>query len=234
MANTQRNKALPELQVQPIALARAKVLSERHHYMGTAPKGAVVSFGLFHKKVLRGFFTFGHAATTTNKVARVLDQAGIAETLEKKSFLEMQRMWIDDVLGHNTESFALSRVMEHLRTLGVRLVVTHAGGCKDDVGIVYQSSGWLYFGSSPCNDFYLTTDGKYRNISSAMRFGRVKTKNAKEAAYELFGAGELLKTRRFLYVYPIAKTLRRKLTPHVVTPLPKDSAKPRYKQKWVQ
>ena len=67
----------------------------------------------------------------------------------------MQRLWISDDYGHNSESYVLALTMKLLKEkTDLKVVFTHAGGCKNDCGIVYQASAWLYFGKDVCNDFY--------------------------------------------------------------------------------
>ena len=197
--------------------------------MKTYPNGVYLNLGVFYDGRCLGVLSFGYAASTGKKIKKY---CGVE--LNKNQYLEMMRMWIDDSLGHNTESYVLSKAMATLKSMGVLLVFTHAGGCKNDCGFVYQSSSWLYFGREPCNDFYHCKDGSYKNISSAMRFGRidVKGKTAQQIGEELFGEGKILKSWRYNYAYPIAKSLRKKLN-KIHQDYPKVSEDYRYKQEWV-
>jgi hypothetical protein len=226
--NTTRNEQLAQLTVAPISREDAKRIVTSRHYMRTFPQGAKMYFGVFVAASCVGVCVLGYSSATDAKVQKLVDGLG------RHEYLEMQRLWVSDACGHNTESRALSLVMRQLRGAGVRLVVTHAGGCKNDCGIVYQASAWLYFGRSPCRDFYLTTDGEFRNLVAAMRFGRVKTKgrSREDIARELFGAGELVDSWRYLYVYPIDKGIRRRLS-KTCEPYPKESARHRFNQAWV-
>ena len=148
----------------------------------------------------------------------------------------MQRLWIHDKMGHSTESYTLARLIDLLKArTKLKLIVTHAGGCKDDCGIVYQASAWLYFGSSKCDDFYLTKAGEYKNMISAMRFGRISTKGKtkQQVGEELFGKGEVVNAHRHLYAYPIHKGIRRRLS-KIAQKYPKHSKHFRYNQQWVE
>ena len=99
---------------------------------------------------------------------------------------------------------------------------------------MYQSSAWLYFGRSKCDDFYLTADGKYKNIVAELRFGRVKGKGKtkQQVGEEAFGPGKIIDAWRYAYVYPIDRGLRRKLS-KVAHEYPKQSAHYRFRQEFV-
>lgn len=209
--------------------AVAKAACERYHYMKTYPSGAKVNVAIMDGKQLVGICVFGYSSATDAKVAR------IAYGIEKGQYLEMQRLWISDDYGHNTESYSLARIIKKLQNdYPLKLIVTHAGGCKDDCGIVYQASGWLYFGATKCDDFFLTNSGEYRNMIAAMRFGRVsaKGKTKQQVGEELFGAGCVVNAHRYFYVYPIDKAIRRRLS-KTTLPYPKQSAVFRKDQQWV-
>lgn len=207
----------------------AKQICETKHYMKTYPSGSKVNISLTDNNKIVGIIVFGYSSQTDKKINKV------SYGLEKNQYLEMQRLWISDDYGHNTESFILAKTIKKLsQDYDLKMIVTHAGGCKDDCGIVYQASGWLYFGASKCNDFYKTKAGEYKNMIAPMRFGRVETKNKsfQEIGQELFGDGQLVYAHRYFYVYPIEKSIRRRLT-KLALPYPKTSASFRRDQQWV-
>jgi hypothetical protein len=209
--------------------AVAKQVCETRHYMRTYPQGAKVNIAIMDGKRVVGICVFGYSSATEQKVAR------IAYGISRHQYLEMQRLWISDDYGHNTESWSLARIIRKLHSdYDLKCIVTHAGGCKDDCGIVYQASGWLYFGSSKCDDFYLTEAGEYKNMVAALRFGRAsaKGKTKQQVGEELFGPGSVVNAHRYFYVYPIDKAIRRRLT-KVAQPYPKQSAVFRRDQQWV-
>lgn len=216
--------------IKPVNLTEAKKLIKIYHYMKTAPAGALLAFGIYHEqfKGLQGIAIFGKSATTNTKCK-------LFPEVNPNNILEMQRLWISDALGHNAESKTLRLMMNKIKQAykQIKLVFTYAGGCKNDCGIVYQSSGFMYLGAEKCEDFYLTDKGEYKNIINVLRFSKapanLKTKEAK--AYYVYGKGQLLKTRRYFYFYPIDKGLRRKMASKCL-PFPKNSDVFRKDQKW--
>jgi hypothetical protein len=227
--NTTPNPDLARLTVRPLARADAVRIVKAKHYMRTFPQGSRVHLAVMDGRRAVGVVVLGYATHTAAKVERL-----VGRKLKRREYLEMQRLWVSDAYGHSTESYVLARVMRLLRKEGVRLVVTHAGGCKNDCGFVYQASAWLYFGRERCRDFYQLETGEFRNMVAAMRFGRVKVKGKtpQQIGEELFGPGQLVDSWRYLYAYPIDRGLRRRLTP-TAQPYPKESAIYRYDQEWV-
>lgn len=207
----------------------AKQICETKHYMKTYPSGSKVNISLTDNNKIVGIIVFGYSSQTDKKINKV------SYGLQKNQYLEMQRLWISDDYGHNTESYILAKAIKKLsQDYDLQMIVTHAGGCKDDCGIVYQASGWLYFGASKCNDFYETESGEYKNMIAPIRFGRVNTKDKshQEIGQELFGNGKVVYAHRYFYVYPINKSIRRRLG-KLALPFPKISANFRKDQQWV-
>jgi hypothetical protein len=224
------NSQLAECAVHPIGLHDAKKITTEKHYMKTWPQGAACAFGMFYKGRCVGCMVAGYSPTTERKVKKWCTK------IQHNQYIELQRTWISDAMGHNSESWMMARVMRILKASGVWLVLTHSGGCKDDVGFIFQASGWLYFGCDPCSDFYETNKGEFKNLVSAMRFGRVPKDVLKlgpqAIGAHLFGEGKIVNARRHLYIYPIKKGIRRRLMKKTL-PFPKNPAIFRQGQKWI-
>lgn len=221
-----------KIRVINIDRVSAKEAVQNFHYMKTFPAGAQVYFGILHEGMtgLKGVAVFGNSTATKAKTKLFPDSVG------PENIIEMQRLWISDDLGHNAESKVLSLIMAKFKTHAkhIKVVWTYAGGCKDDCGIVYQSSGFMYLGSEECDDFYLTEKGEYKNIINALRFGKAPKhmKDRGEIAAYLYGPGKFIKAHRHYYFYPIDKAVRRKMMSKT-KPFPKHSAVYRLNQKWV-
>jgi hypothetical protein len=223
------NKQLDEIVVKVIDSKMAKAYTIKNHYMKTFPNPKVC-FGVFFRKKLSGVISFGMSTATEKKIKKILPKVNQGE------FLEMQRMNILDILGHNAESYVLGKIYSLFKkNTKVKVLITHAGGCKNDCGIIYQASSWLYFGKEKCEDFYLTEAGEYKNIIAPMRFGRVPKgiKGAQNVGEYLFGKGQLIKSYRYFYLYPLNKGVRSYLEKKALD-YPKDSAVFRKNQEWIQ
>jgi len=221
------NPQLKNISVKVIDSKTAKEYTIKNHYMKTFPIPKVC-FGVFYKNRLSGVLTFGESTATKEKVKKIIPN------IKDNEFIEMQRMNLLDVLGMNAESYVLGKVYELFKkNTKVKVLITHAGGCKNDCGIIYQSSSWLYFGKDKCEDFYLTKSGEYKNIIAPLKFGRVpkEIKGGQKVGEYLFGEGELIKSFRYLYIYPINKGIRSFLEKKALK-YPKDSNVFRKNQQW--
>lgn len=223
------NEQLKDVTVKIINSKIAKEYTIKNHYMKTFPNPKVC-FGVFYLGKLYGVITFGYSTATKEKIKKYIPN------IKDGEFIEMQRMNIHDILGFNAESFVLGKIYELFKkNTKIKVLVTHAGGCKNDCGIIYQSSSWLYFGKDDCNDFYLTKNNEYKNIIAPMRFGRVPKgiKGGQNIGEYLFGEGQIIESYRYLYLYPLQKGLRKFLEKKSLE-YPKDSSIFRKNQKWVE
>jgi hypothetical protein len=198
--------------------------------MQTAPSGAKLAFGVFYRnlKGVKGVCILGKSSGTDKKTKTF-------PGTKPENIIEMQRLWISDTLGHNAESKTLSLIVAMIKKhyKQIHVIVTYAGGCKNDCGIVYQSSGFMYLGFEKCKDFFLTDKGEYKNIINVLMFGKAPKhlKTNQEKAEHVYGKGKLLDTRRYFYFYPIHKGLRRRMDSKTL-PYPKNSDLFRKDQQW--
>jgi len=221
------NEQLKDIKVKVIDSKTAKNYTINNHYMKTFPIPKVC-FGVFYNNKLSGVLTFGTSTATKEKIKKFLPK------IEDDEYIEMQRMNILDILGQNSESYVLGKVYELFKkNTKIKVLITHAGGCKNDCGIIYQSSSWMYFGKQKCDDFYLTKNGEYKNIIAPMRFGRVpkNIKGGQNVGEYLFGEGQIINSYRYLYLYPLNKGIRIYLQ-NKTLPYPKDRKIFRKNQEW--
>lgn len=208
----------------------AKKMVVNFHYMKTFPAGSFLYFGIKHEGMngLVGVAVFGKSSGTDAKTK-------LFDDVESNNIIEMQRLWISDALGANAESKTLSLIIDKIKKNypNIKILWTYAGGCKDDCGIVYQSSGFMFLGSEDCFDFYLTKRGEYKNLISAKRFGKAKKGlTDQQIGEDLYGEGQIVYAKRHYYFYPISKPIRRKMLGKC-KPFPKTSKNFRKDQKWV-
>ncbi len=70
---------------------------------------------------------------------------GSITRLESKQCIELNRLWIDDALGKNTETWLMAQSFDILRSRGYRLVQSFADG-RLGVGTMYQAANFTYHG----------------------------------------------------------------------------------------
>lgn len=63
---------------------------------------------------------------------------------------ELARLWLDDMLPHNSESWFIARGVHHVRVSHpeVRCLVSYADPAAGHVGTIYRAANWTYDGLS--------------------------------------------------------------------------------------
>lgn len=191
-------------------VAREMIVNNHYSHKWNTLFG-VVNYGIFKGDELLGVAAYGHPMNPTS-------WAAVAE-LPAGHCLELNRLWIDDALGANTETWFMGQTFKHLRASGYELVQSFADG-RLGVGTIYQAANFTYHG-------YHTTAFHRDTKTGTVYHGTPFSNTAKAASMvrcnALFPAGcvETFQTRTYRYLYPLNKKARRavKLPSH---PYPKE------------
>jgi hypothetical protein len=125
--------------IKPISYQLAMEIVIREHYLHrTAPVS--MAFGLFYKDFIlpSGVATYGIPPSST--LLR-----GICGDDEKENVYELNRLWVDDKIGTNAESFLISKSMKFLDK---QIIISFADTSQKHVGVIYQACNFLYTGLS--------------------------------------------------------------------------------------
>ena len=115
-----------------------KMIVEYHYLHRRAP--CRYSFGLFDKNndELVGCIMYGTPASRSL-------QKGICGVEEANNVIELTRLWIDDKVGKNAESFLIGNTIPLTKE---DILVSYAEDGQGHVGYVYQATNWIYTGLS--------------------------------------------------------------------------------------
>ena len=124
--------------VEPIERSTAQDIVVANHYLHRkAP--CSVAFGLFDPSgKLMGVVMYG---TPSSSALR----AGVAGPDEANNVVELTRLWVDDAVPKNGESYLIGNSVKHA---GKDIVVSFSETSEKQVGVVYQATNWLYTGLS--------------------------------------------------------------------------------------
>lgn len=125
---------MTDLSVAAVPSKLAREVVEAKHYLRRKPPVSF-AFGLFDGSELVGVCTFGVPAS------RHLQQS--AAPSEPSAVIELNRLWVDDAMPRNTESWFVSRC---LAMLPARIVVSYADTAEGHVGHVYRALNFRYAG----------------------------------------------------------------------------------------
>lgn len=167
----------------------ANKMVENFHYLHRKPQNKY-SFGLFEKNTneLVGCIIYGTPASRSL-------QKGICGEEYANEVIELVRLWIDDKVGRNAESFLIGNTIKMIPN---RIIVSYAEHGVGHVGYVYQATNWIYTGmSEKRTDVQIDgkTGGHARHICD--QYGGQK--NAREILGDRFKLIERPRKHRYIY-----------------------------------
>lgn len=109
----------------------------KHYLHRKAPVS--VAFGMFDNSgQLVGVVTYGVPASSTLL-------KGVCGADEASNVYELNRLWVDDSVPKNGESYLIGNTLVQLDR---EIVVSYADTSQGHTGIVYQATNWFYTGLS--------------------------------------------------------------------------------------
>jgi hypothetical protein len=128
-----------EYEIRKISYKEAMdIVTERHYLRRKCPVSH--AFGLVCKSDLEivGVVTYGVSPSSTLL-------KGICGPEEAKNVYELNRLWVDDRVPKNGESYLVANT---IKLLDREIIVSFADSSQKHVGIIYQAANFLYTGLS--------------------------------------------------------------------------------------
>lgn len=124
--------------IKQITYKEAMEIVVKNHYLHRkAP--CSFAFGLFDKEdVCCGVVVYGTPSSSSLRM-------GICGIEEKDNVIELTRLWVDDSVPKNGESFLIGN---SLPLINKDIVVSYAEINQGHLGVVYQATNWIYTGLS--------------------------------------------------------------------------------------
>lgn len=115
----------------------------KNHYSGKVCNDATthIHLGVFINNELLGVLQLGYAMNPQS-------MASVVEGTKLDEYKELNRMWLDDKAGRNSESRAISYAVRYIRSKypKVKWIQSFADERCGGLGIVYQASNFGYYG----------------------------------------------------------------------------------------
>lgn len=190
--------------IAPIDKRRAREVTIANHYSKTWNDGlfGLYCFGVHDPQGLAGAIVFG-------RMQNPASWASVAD-LSPEGITELNRMWIDDRLGPNTETAALSRCMRWLRHHSpAQLVQTFADG-RLGCGTVYKAANFGYYGYDESVFFDRPATKQTYHCTP---FSNTRQARAMVARNHLLVTGQLraFSVRTYRYLYPLTRYAGRRI-----------------------
>jgi hypothetical protein len=115
-----------------------EIVIANHYLHRKAP--CSIAFGLFDKTthLCYGVVTYGVSASSTLL-------KGICGEEQASNVYELTRLWVDDSVPKNGESFLIGNT---IKQLDKEIIVSYADSSQEHLGIVYQATNFIYTGLS--------------------------------------------------------------------------------------
>lgn len=202
--------------VKEIDRGLANAIIQKNHYSRKFYSASYIHLGVFMDGELVGVLQFGYAMNPAS-------QGSVCRDTAIDEYLELNRMWLDDVAPRNSESRALSYALKVIRAAypKVKWIQSFADERCRLGGVVYQACSFSYYGEHVStfweldgvvyHNSLMTRDPKLSKAAAVIQEGR-----ARATSYDL---------RQFRYI-AFMKPRFKKLCLLAEHPYPKIAARP--------
>jgi len=197
--------SLGKLLIKPVAKQEAKRIIIENHYSHKWNEGGFGkhNFGIFHAEDpdrCLGVAVYGYMKNPNAKV--------FTHPNPKAWMCELNRMWIDDTLGHNAESILIAASIKLLRKEDPNIVAVQSFadgrlGC----GTIYKAANFRYFGMHHTKFLRNKRTGEVIHGQNATNTTSPSAYLRSNIAW-LIGDFETLQVKTYRYIYPLCKHFR--------------------------
>ena len=194
------------LQVMQIDAKTARGYIASFHYSRTMPDSTRFAYGLYYGSILCGVCTFGMGCGKNQYTA-------ICPDVKNGEYLELTRLWLEDSLGRNSESYFIGKCIRMLPK-NIRFIVSFSDEKQGHFGYIYQASNFIYFGKNGGGKMLVTKDGieKHPRLLGIYRMRHPEYKEyTTKQLMDLLGYQYVTGGKKFRYVYFKDKKLKNAL-----------------------
>ncbi len=199
---------LNKIEIKEIPSKLANDLICKNHYSRTFARGVQFNIGIFYENELYGVAQFGYGIRPQKTCQWV-------SGTNPNEYLELNRLWLDDSLGKNSESRAISLCLKYIKKMKSELkwIISFADGMMGKVGTIYQATNFIYTGFRNDGGIWMTKDGDRLHNISLWHKHKTQSRDVLEGIYgtplyKVFGG-----QYRYFYFYD------RKLIKNLIVPI---------------
>jgi len=202
--------------VKPVNYKTASRFCNEYHYAGRTPS-IVVSLGMYVDDIMAGVITYG--IPPVPNVQRACGEE------YRKNALELNRLFIFDWCGRNSESWLIGQSFRYLEENKPNyfILVSYSDTTQNHMGTIYQATNWLYTGFQKGRRVGYLVQGKERHNKY---FNNTIGSNSPTKVIKHYPGAEILYQKgKHRYVYFLGNRRQRrkmrKLLKWPVLPYPK-------------
>lgn len=193
-----QTKTLGTLTIKEVDKNTAKDIIIKNHYSHkwNTPFGKY-NFGIFRDNTLLGVAVYGYMMNPKAKIFTSKNPDGW--------MIELNRMWIDDTLGHNAETVLIGASLKLLKKLdsNILAVQSFADG-RLGCGTIYKASNFKYYGFSESVFWENIKTGEIVHNASLTN-STCKSGYTRHNTEYLNGELKPFKVKTYRYIYPFDK-----------------------------
>ena len=157
--------------VKEICRENANKIIIKNHYSKKVYNGTYINLGVFICDKIVGVLQYGYAMNPASC-------GNVVYGTEMNQYLELNRMWIDDCAGSNSESMAISCSFKYIKNKypKIKWIQSFADERCGCFGIVYQACSFCYYGEH-VSDFYELDDVWYHKTNATISKESKRYKN---------------------------------------------------------
>ncbi len=174
----------------------------KNHYSKKYYAATYIHLGVFIDKKMVGVLQYGYAMNPASC-------GSVVSGTEMDEYLELNRMWLDDIAPRNSESKAISYSIKYIKRKypKIKWIQSFADERCGKFGIVYQAANFKYYGEHSA--VFWTLDGVIYHNSLMTRDPSLSKSAATIQAGKDRATSETL--RQFRYIYFIDKREEKKV-----------------------
>lgn len=147
-----------------------KIIIE-NHYSEKVYNATYIHLGVFIENKLLGVLQYGYAMNPASC-------GSVVKGTEMNQYLELNRMWLDDMAKKNSESMAISYSIKYIKgkLKTIKWIQSFADERCGGLGIVYQACSFRYYGEHT-SSFWELENTMYHNTSMTVSKKSERYKN---------------------------------------------------------
>jgi hypothetical protein len=190
----------------------ANDIIRRNHYSGKVYNASYIHLGAYWRGDLVGVAQYGYAMNPTS-------QGSVVEGTGPREYLELNRLWLDDIMPGNSESAFLALTLRYIRaTTPVAWVQSFADERCRRFGAVYQACSFDYVGEHTATFWEIDGDWFHNSLITTVSEDKLYPQARYAQANKHRATRHEL--RQFRYIKFLRKSFRTRLLLNV-QPYPK-------------
>lgn len=187
----------------PKKIAKEMIIANHYSHKWNDGSFGVYNYGIFQEEnpaICLGVAVYGYMKNPKSKIFTHPNPAGW--------MCELNRLWIDDTLGHNAETILIAASIKLLRKADKNLIAIQSFadgrlGC----GTIYKAANFKYFGYHYTRFLKNKRSGEYVH-EQLLTNTTSPTGYLRNNVLFLIGDMEIYQVRTYRYIYPLCKDFK--------------------------